>query len=110
REKISRRQGPGQREKIQRTMSRPDRVHIAQYGFSAGDLPAIQANAHAANHWPLVYILSDEATSRAYVGETTDTLTRLSTHLKHPHKQQLTTVHLVSSDHFNKSATLDIES
>src|SRR5690606_16130853 len=52
----------------------------------------------------------DGATRQAYVGETTDTLSRLSTHLKHPQKKSLTTVHLVSSERFNKSATLDIES
>jgi hypothetical protein len=34
----------------------------------------------------------------------------LGTHLKHPHKKKLTTVHLISSERFNKSATLDIES
>lgn len=91
-------------------MSQPDLVEVNRYGFSTEALAGIQANAYAAGHWPLVYILSDGATSNAYVGETTDTLTRLNTHLKHPCKKQLTTVHLISSERFNKSATLDIES
>ena len=91
-------------------MSQSDLVEVNRYGFSAKALAAIQANAYAADHWPLVYILSDGAACDAYVGETTDTLTRLNTHLKHPRKKQLTTVHLISSERFNKSATLDIES
>lgn len=96
-------------------MSQSDLVEVNRYGFSAEALAAIQANAYAADHWPLVYILSDGAERNAskrtaYVGETTDTLTRLNAHLKHPRKKQLTTVHLISSECFNKSATLDIES
>lgn len=91
-------------------MSQPQLVEVNRYRFSADALTEIQADAYAANNWPLVYVLSDGATRQAYVGETTDTITRLSTHLKHPKKRSLTTVHLVSSERFNKSATLDVES
>ncbi|MCQ9617985.1 DUF2075 domain-containing protein [Paenalcaligenes niemegkensis] len=91
-------------------MSQTHLVEVNRYGFSAKTLAGIKANAYATSNWPLVYILSDGATRRAYVGETTDTLTRLGTHLKHTHKKSLTTVHLISSERFNKSATLDIES
>lgn len=91
-------------------MSQTHLVEVNRYRFSAEALNEIQTDAYAANNWPLVYILSDGATRQAYVGETTDTLSRLSTHLKHPQKKSLTTVHLVSSERFNKSATLDIES
>lgn len=91
-------------------MNQTSFVEVNRYRFSAEALAEIEVNAYAANNWPLVYILSDGTTRRAYVGETTDTITRLGTHLKHPQKQSLTTVHLVSSERFNKSATLDIES
>ncbi|MBC9904148.1 DNA/RNA helicase domain-containing protein [Achromobacter xylosoxidans] len=91
-------------------MTQPHLVEVNRYRFSAETLTEIETNAYAANNWPLVYILSDGTTRFAYVGETTDTLTRLGTHLKHPQKKSLTTVHLVSSERFNKSATLDIES
>lgn len=91
-------------------MSQPHLVEVNRYRFSADALADIETDAYAANNWPLVYILSDAGTRRAYIGETTDTITRLGTHLKHPKKQSLTTVHLVSSERFNKSATLDIES
>lgn len=91
-------------------MTQPHLVEVNRYRFSAETLTEIETNAYAANCWPLVYILSDGTTRCAYVGETTDTLARLGTHLKHPQKKSLTTVHLVSSERFNKSATLDIES
>lgn len=96
-------------------MSQASLVEVNRYGFSADSWAAIQENTYATNHWPLVYILSDGSARNAskpnaYVGETTDTLTRLGTHLKHPRKKLLTTVHLISSERFNKSATLDIES
>ncbi len=58
----------------------------------------------------MVYILSDGKTKTAYVGETTDAYSRMITHLKHNKKSKLTSVHLITSDKFNKSATLDIES
>ncbi len=46
----------------------------------------------------------------AYVGETTDVLSRISTHLKSEKKKQLSSVNLILSDLFHKSATLDLES
>lgn len=91
-------------------MSQAQLVEVSRYRFSPESLTEIANDVYAANNWPLVYILSDGDTRRAYVGETTDTITRLGTHLKHPQKQSLTAVHLVSSARFNKSATLDIES
>ena len=60
--------------------------------------------------WPIVYILSDGNVNEAYVGETTDTYSRMSTHLKNHKKNKLSSVYLISSEKFNKSATLDIES
>lgn len=60
--------------------------------------------------WPIIYILSDGNVNEAYVGETTDTYSRMSTHLKNHKKNKLSSVYLISSEKFNKSATLDIES
>lgn len=91
-------------------MTNPHLVEVNRYLFSKEALADIQENAYAETNWPLVYILSDDRSKKAYVGETTDTLTRLTTHLKHDEKRLLTTVHLISSKQFNKSATLDIES
>ncbi len=68
-------------------------------------------NIHSAKDlWPIVYILSDGNIKEAYVGETTDTYARMSSHLKSNAKNKLTSVHIITSEKFNKSATLDIES
>lgn len=91
-------------------MSQSHLVEVNRYPFSGRTLTEIQSDTYAADNWPLVYVLSDRDKREAYIGETTDVLSRLSTHLKHPQKRSLTTVHLVSSARFNKSATLDIES
>ncbi|MCT3758106.1 DUF2075 domain-containing protein [Elizabethkingia anophelis] len=60
--------------------------------------------------WPIVYFLKNKNNKSAYVGETTDVLTRINTHLKSEEKKQLSSVNLILSDLFNKSATLDLES
>ena len=60
--------------------------------------------------WPLVYILRDEKEKQAYIGETTDAMERMKAHLKNEHKMHLSEALLISSERFNKSATLDIES
>jgi DUF2075 family protein/predicted GIY-YIG superfamily endonuclease len=65
---------------------------------------------YAKDLWPIVYILSDGVIKEAYVGETTDTYARMSNHLKNNAKNKLSVVHLITSEKFNKSATLDIES
>ena len=85
-------------------------VEVNRYNFSSESLDNIRTNAYASNYWPLVYILSDITKELAYIGETADTLTRMLTHLKNNDKSQLTSVHLITSERFNKSATLDIES
>jgi len=91
-------------------MNHQQLVEVNRYAFTQEALDDIQQNAYASNFWPLVYVLSDGDKSKAYIGETTDTLTRMATHLKHIDKGQLDLVHLISSERFNKSATLDIES
>lgn len=85
-------------------------IEIKKYNFNQQSLSKIKENHYAKGLWPLVYILSNENMLEAYVGETTDTLSRMSTHLKSSSKNKLTAVRLITSDKFNKSATLDIES
>ncbi len=85
-------------------------VDINHYDFEETLFDNFKTNHFAKDLWPLVYILSDGETKTAYVGETTDVYSRMSTHLKHKTKSKLTSVHLISSEKFNKSATLDIES
>lgn len=90
-------------------MSTPS-VEIKQYEFNNSIFEDFKTNHYAKDLWPLVYILSDGETNVAYVGETTDAYSRMSSHLKNSSKSKLTSVHLITSQKFNKSATLDIES
>lgn len=60
--------------------------------------------------WPIVYFLKNKKTKAAYIGETTDVLTRINTHLKSDEKKHLSSVNLILSNLFHKSATLDLES
>lgn len=82
---------------------------IERHNFDISNIEALD-NHYANNLWPIVYLLSDELIKEAYVGETTDATKRLKTHLKNNKKNKLTTFRLISSQKFNKSATLDIES
>lgn len=85
---------------------------INNYSFDASVIDSIRSAHHYLENslWPLVYILRDERMKQAYVGETTDALERMKAHLKNEDRQRLTEAFLISSDRFNKSATLDIES
>jgi len=83
---------------------------IKRYEFNANLFDEFKTAHYAKELWPLVYILSDGNIKEAYVGETTDTYARMNTHLKNNDKNKLTAVHLITSEKFNKSATLDIES
>lgn len=83
---------------------------VSRYDFNSRLFHEFQDNHYAKNLWPIVYILSDEDIKEAYVGETTDSFARMSSHLKNDVKSKLSAVHLITSEKFNKSATLDIES
>ena len=85
-------------------------VKINHYKFDESLFKDFSTNHFAKDLWPLVYILSDGEAKTAYIGETTDAYSRMGAHLKHNKKSQLTAVHLITSEKFNKSATLDIES
>lgn len=60
--------------------------------------------------WPLVYFVNDQKSKDAYVGETTDVVKRMQAHAKNLQKQKLSSVNIIISEFFNKSATLDVES
>lgn len=91
-------------------MSEKHLLEIKKYSFNNDLIQEINENHFVKGCWPLVYILSDDQIKHAYIGETTDAISRLSTHLKNTQKRVLTTARLVMSDKFNKSAALDIES
>lgn len=82
---------------------------IKNYRFDADLSDQITTLKFAKDFWPIVYIISHDDVKLAYIGETTDVIARMSAHSKSSEKGKLTTVHLIESDQFNKSATLDIE-
>ena len=83
---------------------------VTQAAFDESVLTEVKLLNDRFLSWPLVYLLSDEKVKEAYVGETTDVVTRLKSHLKNEHKNKLSTAHFITSSLFNKSSTLDIES
>jgi uncharacterized protein len=83
---------------------------LKKYNFNKSDIKELEINTWVKNYWPMIYILSCGKKKLAYIGETTDALARMSTHLNHDAKNKLSSLHLITSYKFNKSATLDIES
>jgi uncharacterized protein len=80
------------------------------YPFARKSLEVIEQNTWVRNQWPLVYFIQNEAVKIAYVGESTNAYSRIKNHLSNPERQKLSTISIIGSDKFNKSATLDIES
>jgi uncharacterized protein len=88
----------------------PIQVKINHYNFRNNLFENFSTNHFVKDFWPLVYILSDGETKTAYIGETTDAFSRMSAHLRNDARSSLASIHLITSEMFNKSATLDIES
>jgi len=83
---------------------------ITQYPFKHHALVSIQDDASKNESFPVVYIIYDHDKLIAYIGETTNSSSRLKTHLSTDNKKLLKHVVILSSKSFNKSAVLDIES
>ncbi|APA65655.1 DUF2075 domain-containing protein [Maribacter sp. 1_2014MBL_MicDiv] len=88
----------------------PSDFRVANYLFDKLYIERIEDDYHVKNSYPIVYILYDLKRSIAYVGESTSALSRMLSHLSHPEKKRLKYVYIISSQNFNKSAALDIES
>lgn len=87
-----------------------NKIDIIKHDFCEGVKSELSYNQKIKNLWPIVYIINDKNLKEAYIGETTDGISRISSHLKNDKKSKLTELRLISSNLFNKSATLDIES
>lgn len=86
-------------------------VEISEvFNFHKDSLPKIEQNIWVKNQWPIVYFIQNRDTLIAYVGESANAIVRIKTHLSNPKRiRELTQISIISSDKFNKSATLDIE-
>jgi DUF2075 family protein/predicted GIY-YIG superfamily endonuclease/SOS-response transcriptional repressor LexA len=92
-------------------MKIPQQYTIEKRDFNSKAIEQLADCGLDDDFWPVVYLLKEKnkKNAAAYVGETIDIRTRLTTHLKHPEKGKLHEAYLISSEQFNKSATLDIE-
>jgi DNA replication protein DnaC len=86
-----------------------ENFEISKYNFSKNSINELLKNKWVKSQFPLIYIISNDTISEAYIGESTNALSRMINHLSNPDRTKLNTLHLIASDKFNKSATLDIE-
>lgn len=86
------------------------KLEIKSHPFNSQVLDILKEDIWIRQQWPFVYILSSSRVNEVYVGETINALSRISSHLANSTRRSLDTLHLIWSDKFNKSATLDIES
>lgn len=84
-------------------------LKIKKYNFNTNTPSLLLESNLITNYWPIVYILNSNQKGKAYIGETADAVARMNTHLRNGDKSELDTVLIISSEWFNKSATLDIE-
>lgn len=85
-------------------------VEISEFSFHRNSLPQIEQNTWVKNQWPIVYFIQNRDYLTGYVGESTNAMVRIRTHLSNPKRtNSLTQISIISSNKFNKSATLDIE-
>ncbi len=61
-------------------------------------------------NWPVVYILENENTKEAYVGQTVGLVGRMRQHYDNLERIRLNNLHVITDEEYNVSATLDIES
>jgi DUF2075 family protein/predicted GIY-YIG superfamily endonuclease len=83
---------------------------INRIEFNNSGINSIKQFSFVEENWPVVYILNDNSIKKAYIGETIDINSRMSSHLNAIAKKEFKEAHFISSNKFNKSATLDIES
>ena len=83
--------------------------NIERIDFKKDELITIDSKFYVVENWPIVYVLDEENRLEAYVGETTDTISRITNHINTPQKKHFQNAYLISSNKFNKSVTLDIE-
>jgi uncharacterized protein len=85
-------------------------VQINKYEFSKAGSVEYALNTYMKNSWPIVYILKSDQAGEAYIGESTNAISRMNNHLANQERQRLKDLLVISCDKFNKSAVLDIES
>lgn len=85
-------------------------LRINKYEFSREGSVEYALNAYMNNSWPIVYIIKNDQVGEAYIGESTNAISRMNNHLANKERLRLKDLLVISCDKFNKSAVLDIES
>ena len=80
---------------------------IVTFPFNKEDFDQIKSYKFGKN-WPVVYILEDK--KEIYVGQTVNVHYRSKQHYENPERKKLKSIHIITDEEFNVSATLDIES
>lgn len=85
---------------------------INSYLFDKEYIHTVEQKQDYTVNFPVIYILYDPTSKvkRAYIGESTNLRSRMSSHLSNTDKKKLKFAYVISSQYFNKSAALDIES
>jgi uncharacterized protein len=91
-------------------MSNDRKFEIQKCSFNSDVVESFHDIHYAKAFWPVIYLLSHTGRKEMYVGETADLYARMAAHLKNDAKKKLKDLHVITSNKFNKSATLDIES
>ena len=89
-------------------------VQIRDFPFSADCQSLIEqwknGNHEYGANWPVVYLLHNDDTREAYIGETLNAGKRAAQHWQVDERKRLKTIHILTDDTFNKSVILDLES
>ena len=83
-------------------------IKIRPYSFNQQGLEHLN-DVYQKGTWPVVYIIKNEKTKEAYIGESTNAIRRMKNHMANKERQRLNELLVISCDKFNKSAVLDIE-
>lgn len=82
-------------------------IDIETYDFSKDQIEKLNETKFGTG-WPVVYIIRNN--KEAYVGETINAYVRAKQHLSNDERKPLKAISVISSEKFNKSVTLDLES
>ena len=82
-------------------------IDIKTYKFDTNVVETLE-NTRYGNKWPIVYIINND--TEAYIGETINAYIRAKQHLDNPKRKLLNLINIISSEKFNKSVILDLES
>ena len=89
-------------------------VKICDFPFDATSQSRIEqwksGNKEYGTNWPVVYMIHNDDSKEAYIGETLNAGKRAAQHWQVKERQRLKTIHIMTDDTFNKSVILDLES